>query len=186
MNIDISIMNQFTQFQWLCRGLTAQSLDFSRVGHTRSKDSINYQDRLGAIAKMETQLAKSVTSLIIYDGKSEDDYKFIRNHLALIMLNESKKDKKREPEYIATHHLAWLIARMVIDFSLNPELEKNFTAQGRLYYAGITAYKMSADVYRMTWRPYEKLMQLALESAIAEAEDTIREYRKNTYKELQL
>lgn len=82
--------------------------------------------------------------------------------------------------------MAWLIARMVIDFSLNPDLEKNFTAQGRLYYAGITAYKMSADVYRMTWKPYEKLMQLALESAIAEADDTIREYRKETYKELQL
>lgn len=74
---------------------------------------------------------------------------------------------------------------MVIDFTLNPELEKNFTSMGRLYYAGIPANKMSVDVYRMTWKTYEKMMQAALEQAIQDAEETIRQYRKDTYKELQ-
>ncbi|RSO48428.1 hypothetical protein [Acinetobacter pittii] len=185
MQIDNTVLNQYAQFQWLARGLTAQSLDFTKVGHSSGNDSINYQDRLGAIAKMKSQLAKSVTALIIFDGKSESDYEYIRNHLAQLMLNEAAKDKKREPEHIALYHLAWLMARMIIDFSFSPELEKNFTAQGRLYYAGIAASKMSVDVYRMTWKPYEKLMQMALETALSEAEETIREYRKNTYKELQ-
>lgn len=185
MGVEVTVINQFTQFEWLAKGLTAQSLDFTRAGHSTGSKPIDFQDRLGAIAKMKTQLEKSITALIIFNGKSESDYDYIRNHLAHIMMNAADKDKKREPEQIAIYHLSWLVARMVIDFTLNPELEKNFTSMGRLYYAGIPANKMSVDVYRMTWKPYEKLMQTALEEAIQEAEETIREYRKDTYKELQ-
>ncbi|HEO1801302.1 TPA: hypothetical protein VAM19_002409 [Acinetobacter baumannii] len=185
MGVDVTVINQFTQFEWLAKGLTAQSLDFIRAGHSTGSKPIDFQDRLGAIAKMKTQLEKSITALIIFNGKSESDYDYIRNYLAHIMMNEAEKDKKREPEHIAIYHLSWLVARMVIDFTLNPELEKNFTSMGRLYYAGIPANKMSVDVYRMTWKPYEKMMQLALEQAIQDAEETIRQYRKDTYKELQ-
>ena len=85
---------------------------------------------------------------------------------------------------ITMNHLAYLIARMVIDFSLNPELEGNFTAQGRLYYAGINSMQMQAELYRKTWKPYENLMCLALESAIDEASQAIQKYKKNTYKEM--
>jgi hypothetical protein len=105
-------------------------------------------------------------------------------HLVNIMLQNAVADKKREPEQITMNHLAYLIARMVIDFSLNPELEGNFTAQGRLYYAGINSMQMQAELYRKTWKPYENLMCLALESVIDEASQTIQKYKKNTYKEM--
>jgi hypothetical protein len=82
------------------------------------------------------------------------------------------------------NHLAYLIARMVIDFSLNPELEQNFTAQGRLYYAGINSHQMTTNVYRLTWKSYEGLMALAIESAIDEASKAIELYKKNTYREM--
>ena len=73
-----------------------------------------------------------------------------------------------------------------IDFSLNPELEENYTAKGRLYYAGIGGQQMSVNVYRLTWKPYENLMTLAIESAIDEASKAIEKYKKNTYKELRV
>ena len=82
--------------------------------------------------------------------------------------------------------MAYLIARMVIDFSLDPQLENNFTAQGRLYYAGINTMQMTTNVYRLTWKQYENLMSLALESAIDEASKSIEKYKKETYKELKV
>ena len=91
---------------------------------------MNYEDHLGAIASMETQLAKSVTALIVFDGKCESD---VRIHLVNIMLQNAVADKRREPEQITMSHMAYLVARMVIDFALDPPLENNFTAQGRLY-----------------------------------------------------
>jgi hypothetical protein len=36
----------------------------------------------------------------------------------------------------------------------------------------------------MTWKQYEKLMVMAIESAIDEASKSIEKYKKNTYKEL--
>ena len=143
---------------------------------------MNYEDHLGAIASMETQLAKSVTALIVFNGKCESDYEFIRIHLVNIMLQNAVADKKREPEQITMNHMAYLIARMVIDFALDPELENNFTPQGRLYYAGISSIQMLAENYRKTWKPYENLMSLAMESAIDEASKAIKVYKKETYK----
>ena len=67
---------------------------------------------------------------------------------------------------------------------MNPDLEKNFTARGRLYYAGIRSWQMEDEQYRKTWKPYENLMVLALESAIDSASKSIDQYKKNTYKEL--
>jgi len=145
---------------------------------------LNYEDRLGAIATMDTQLAKSVTSLIVFDGKCESDYEYVRMHLVNIMLQNAVADKKREPEQITMNHLAYLIARMVIDFSLDPELEENYTAKGRLYYAGINTMRMTTNIYRLTWKQYENLMSLALESAIDEASKSIEKYKKETYKDL--
>ena len=176
--------DKFEQFEWLTHGITAKSPNFEPQAHGTGEKPLNYEDRLGAIASMETQLAKSVTALIVFDGKCESDYEYVRMHLVNIMLQNAVADKKREPEQITMNHLAYLIARMVIDFSLNPELEGNFTAQGRLYYAGINSMQMNVDNYRMTWKQYEKLMVMAIESAINEASKSIELYKKNTYKEL--
>lgn len=176
--------DKFEQFEWLTHGITAKSPNFEPQAHSTGEKPLNYEDRLGAIATMDTQLAKSVTSLIVFDGKCESDYEYVRMHLVNIMLQNAVADKKREPEQITMNHLAYLIARMVIDFALNPELEQNFTAQGRLYYAGINSHQMTTNVYRLTWKSYEGLMALAIESAIDEAAKAIELYKKNTYKEM--
>ena len=183
--------DKFEQFEWLTHGITAKSPNFEPQAHGTGEKPLNYEDRLGAIASMETQLAKSVTALIVFDGKCESDYEYVRMHLVNIMLQNAVADKKREPEQITMNHLAYLIARMVIDFSLNPELEGNFTAQGRLYYAGINSMQMQAELYRKTWKPYENLMCLALESAIDEViyaelsgDFPLGDSRQPTYKSL--
>ena len=175
---------KFEQFEWLTKGITAKSPQFGDEGHSTGEKSLDYLDRLGAIASMETQLEKSVTSVIIYGESAKSDYEYIRNHLARIMMNGAAEDKKREPEHIAIYHLSYLVARMVIDFAINPELENNFTAQGRLYYAGIKSHQMTAELYRKTWKQYENMMVIALETSIKCASDAIEMYKKNTYKEL--
>lgn len=176
-----AIAEKFEQFEWLTHGITAKSPNFEPNIRGTGEKPLNHEDRLGAIASMETQLAKSVTTLIVFDGKSESDYVFVRNHLAKIMINEAYKDKKREPEHIAIYHLAWLVARMVIDFALDPSLEADYTAQGRLGYAGFKS-KISVENYRKTWKPYEIMMNIAIESAIDEASKAIKMYKKETYK----
>lgn len=178
-----AVAEKFEQFEWLTHGLTPSSPSIEPLIGGTGEKPLNYQDRLGAIASMETQLAKSVTALIVFEGKSESDYEYVRNHLAKILMNEAHKDKKREPEQIAIYHLAWLVARMVIDFALDPSLEADYTAQGRMGYAGFKS-KMSVDTYRMTWKGYEKLMVMAIESAINEASKAIEKYKKNTYEEM--
>lgn len=175
---------KFEKFEWLTHGLTVSSPSQEPSIHGTGEKPLDYQDRLGAIASMDTQLAKSVTALIVFEGKTQSDYEYVRQHLANILITNAIKDKKREPERIAMFHLAWLVARMVLDFALDPELEENYTAKGRLTYAGIRSYQMSVDRYRMTWKPYEKLMILAIESAISEAAKSIDDYKKNTYKEV--
>ena len=176
--------DKFEQFEWLTHGITAKSPNFEPQAHGTGEKPLNYEDRLGAIASMETQLAKSVTALIVFDGKCESDYEYVRNHLVKIMLVNAKDDKKREPEHITMNHLAYLIARMVIDFSLNPELEGNFTAQGRLYYAGINSLLLQAEMYRKTWKSDATLMCLALEAAVVEAAQAMQKYTRDTYKEV--
>lgn len=176
-------VEKFKSFEWLTHGITASSPSFERVVHGTGEKPLNFEDRLGAIAAMETQLAKSVTSLIVFGHSSKSDYEFVRNHLATIMLKNAKHDKKREPEGIAMYHLAWLVAKMVLDFALDPELEENYTAKGRLAYAGMTSTQMPVNAYRQTWKPYENLMILSIESAIKEASKTVDLYRKQTFKD---
>lgn len=181
-----TVSAKFEQFEWLTHGLTASSPNLEPSVRGTGERPLDYQDRLGAIASMDTQLAKSVTSLIVYEGKAQSDYEYVRQHLANILLKNAVADKKREPEHIAMFHLAWLIARMVLDFALDPELEENYTAKGRLMYAGIKTNQMGVDSYRMTWKPYEKLMVLAIESAISEAGKAIDVYKRNTFKEIKI
>ncbi|MDH1725027.1 hypothetical protein N5E37_02295 [Acinetobacter johnsonii] len=177
---------KFKNFEWLAQGITAKSPIFGREGQSTGEKPIDYQDRLGAIAAMGSQLAKSVASVIIFGECSMGDYEYIRNHLAKIMMDAAYVDKKREPEQIAIYHLSWLVAKMVIVFALNPDYENNFTSKGRLeVVAGISTIQMPANIYRQTWKPYENLMVIALEMAIKEASEAIDKYRRATYKEFE-
>ncbi|MRA20571.1 hypothetical protein F4T80_19460, partial [Acinetobacter pittii] len=92
----------------------------------------------------------------------------------------------REPEHVAIYHLAWLIARLVLDFALNPELEEHYTAKGRLAYAGLKSHQMNIECYRKTWKPYETLMTLAIDSAIDEAGKAVEAYKRKTYKDMKV
>lgn len=178
-----AMVTKFEKFEWLTHGLTVSSPGFDLYVRGTG-ERLSYQDRLGAIAAMDTQLAKSVTALIVFENKSATDYDYVRQHLADIFIKQAERDKKREPERIAMYHLAWLVSRMVLDFVLNPELEENYTAKGRLAYAGIHRHQLNVESYRKTWKTYENLMVKALESAIEEAEIVIEQYRKNTYKNM--
>lgn len=106
-----AVTEKFEQFEWLTHGITAKSPNFEPQAHGTREKPLNYEDRLGAIASMKTQLAKSVTSLIVFDGKCESDYEYVRMRLVNIMLQNAVADKKREPEQITMNHLAYLIAR---------------------------------------------------------------------------
>lgn len=178
-----AVAEKFEQFEWLTHGITAKSPQFNDETKGTGEKPLDYQDRLGAIASMETQLEKSITSVIIFGQNSKSDFEFVQNHLAKIMIANALSDNRREPEGIQLDYLAVLIARMVIDFSIDPELENNFTAQGRLYYAGIRSWQMTQNSYRLTWKQYENMMIIALETSIKCASDAIEKYRKNTYKE---
>lgn len=184
MNIGSVALEKFSNFEWLMFGITAKAANYEPSVHGTGEKPLDYQDRLGAIASMDSQLAKSVTSVVVFDGKCKEDYEIVRKHLADIMIKNATQDKKRQPEQIKIEHLAYLIARMVIDFALDPDLEDNYTAKGRLHYAGINSMQMTAENYRKTWKPYENLMTLAIESAIDEADKAIEKYKKNTYKEM--
>ena len=175
------VADKFNQFEWLTKGITAKSPVFGEEPHGTGDKPLDYQDRLGAIASMSTQLAKSITSIIVYGDSSKSDYEYVRNHLAKIMMNAAHEDKKREPDQIAIYHLSWLIARLVIDFAVKPQLEDFYTAAGRLHYAGINSHQMGVESYRKTWKSYENLMSLAIESAIDEASNVIKKYKKETY-----
>ena len=179
-----AVAEKFEQFEWLTRGITAKSPVFGQEGHSTGEKPLDYQDRLGAIALMGSQFEKSITSIIVFGDKSEMDFKYAQSHLALIMATNAKLDNRREPQKIKIEDLSLLIARMVIDFALDPALENNFTPQGRLYYAGIRSWQMDVEVYRKTWKQYENMMVIALEMAIKDAGEVVETYRKNTYKEM--
>ena len=176
--------DKFEQFEWLTHGITAKSPVFGQEGHSTGEKPLDYQDRLGAIALMGSQFEKSITSIIVFGDKSKMDLKYVQSHLALIMATNAKLDNRREPQKINIEELSLLIAKMVIDFALDPALENNFTPQGRLYYAGIRSWQMDVEVYRKTWKQYENMMVIALEMAIEDAGEAIETYRKNTYKEM--
>lgn len=182
-----AVADKFEHFEWLTHGITAKSPQFGDEGHSTGVKPLDYQDRLGAIASMDTQLEKSITSVIVFGENSKADYEFVQNHLAKIMMNGAYEDKKREPEHIAIYHLSWLVSGMVMTFAMNPDIENNFTSKGRLeMVAGIKSYQMTLKAYDSTWKQYENMMVIALETSIKCASEAVEKYRKNTYKELKL
>ena len=179
-----AVADKFEQFEWLTHGISAKTANYEPGVAGTGEKPLDYQDRLGAIATMGSQFEKSITSIIVFGDKSEMDFKYVRSHLALIMATNAKLDNRREPQKINIEDLSLLIARMVIDFALDPALENNFTPQGRLYYAGIRSWQMDVEAYRKTWKQYENMMVIALEMAIKDAGEAVEKYRKNTYKEM--
>lgn len=179
-------VEKFEQFEWLIRGTTAKSPNFEPVVHGTNEKPLTYQDKLGAIASMDTKLAKAIASVIVFGPAAKADFDHVQEHLANIMILNAVQDKRREPEGIKIKDLAKRVAFMVIQFALEPTFEDNFTAKGRLHLAaGVRESEMSLDCYRMTWKQYENLMTLAIESAIDEASKAIKTYKKNTYKEFE-
>lgn len=180
-----AMVEKFEQFEWLIRGTTAKSPNFEPVVHGTNEKPLTYQDKLGAIASMDTDLAKAIASVIVFGPAAKADFDHVQEHLANIMILNAVQDKRREPEGIEIKDLAKRVAFMVIQFTLDPTFEENFTAKGRLYAAGIGAHQMTLKAYDCTWKQYEKLMALAIDSAIDEAAKAIRKYKKNTYKEFE-
>lgn len=140
------------------------------------KDIPAWEVRCACFASMETDLAKALAALLVWGHKEQNAYKFIVNHLANILLYEANK-KNLKPKNICLRDLAFLIARMVLEFTLDPELEEIYTKKGRLYFAGIKAHQMTCDAYRMTWKEYENLMILTLSNTQWEINQTIERYR---------
>ncbi|MFX5212188.1 hypothetical protein ABTC92_06405 [Acinetobacter baumannii] len=178
-------VEKFERFEWLTHGLTASSPSIEPVVRGTGEKPLNYQDRLGAIASMDTQLEKAVASVIIFGEKSKGDFDYILKHLASIMIVGAHDDKRSKPKNIKPEDLARKVAWMVTMFALKPGMEDNFTAKGRLQLAaGIKESEMTLKAYDGTWKQYEKLMCLAIESAIDGAAKAIEKYKKNTYKEM--
>jgi len=182
-----AMVEKFEQFEWLIRGTTAKSPNFEPEVHGTNEKPLTYQDKLGAIASMDTKLAKAIASVIAFGPAAKADFDYVQEHLANIMILNAVQDKRREPEGIKIKDLAKRVAFMVIQFALEPTFEDNFTAKGRLHFAAcVRESEMSLDCYRMTWKQYENLMTLAIESAIDEASKAIKTYKKNTYKEFEV
>ena len=181
-----AVAEKFEPFEWLTHGITAKSPQFSDEVRGTGERPLDYQDRLGAIASMETQLEKSVTSVIVFGEKSKGDFDFIQEHLANILITNAKKDKRREPENISIEKIAKKVSWMVLMFALDPEHESNFTAKGRVHLAaGIKTTELSLKAYDRTWKQYENMMIIAIETSIKCAAKAIEKYRKNTYKEFE-
>lgn len=176
---------KFENFEWLMKGITAKSPQFGDEGHSTGEKPIDYQDRLGAIAAMETQLEKAVTSVIIFGEQSKGDFEYIHKHLADILILNSAADKRLKPKNISISDLAKKVSWMVLMFALDPELESNFTSKGRVHLAaGIKTSEMTLKAYDSTWKQYENLMVIAIEVAIKSAAKTVEEYKKLTFKQV--
>lgn len=180
INIDLAI-EKFEPFEWLAKGITAKTANYEPTVRGTAEKPLDYQDRLGAIASMDTQLEKSVTSVIVFGERSKQDFENIQNHLARILISNAKDDGKREPKSISMVDLAKKIAWMVIMYSLYPDMERQHTPYGRLCFAGQLQKHMSVDAYRMSWKKYEDMMVIALETSIKSAGKSIEKYKHKTY-----
>ncbi|NNP68944.1 hypothetical protein [Acinetobacter sp. Ac_5812] len=181
MNKDLK-KNQLSNIEWLGMQMRAKTANFEMCTQDTNLEPVTWEDRCGAYAMMDTQHAKALAALYVWGHKEKQAYEHLINYLANIMFSQAQLDGKGEPKSISLRDLSLLIARMVLEFALDEKLETNFTAKGRLYFAGIGEDRMSYDAYRMSWIKYEKDMQLAIYSARWEVETAIGKYRKNLKK----
>lgn len=173
---------KLSNIEWLGQHLRAKTPNYEQTGSGSSDDTVAaWEIRCSAFAAIETDLAKALAALYVWGHKDKEAYKFVQSHLAGIVVKEAES-KGQKPNVISLESLAKLMARLVIDFEIEPTLNDVFTSKGRLYYAGISAHQMTYDAYRKTWKAYESLMELAIVSARWEIEKGIEIYKKNLKK----
>jgi hypothetical protein len=173
---------KLTNIEWLGQHLRAKTPNYEQSGSGGTNDEVPaWEVRCSAFSAIETDLAKALAALYVWGYKDKTSYKFVLNHLATIVVKEAKV-KGQKPNVISLDALAELMARLVLDFELEPALNDVFTSKGRLYYAGISAHQLTYDAYRKTWKGYESLMELAIVSAKWEIENALNIYRNKLEK----
>lgn len=170
---------KLSNIEWLGQFLRAKTPNYEQIGSGGSDDTVAaWQIRCSAFAAIETDLAKALAALYVWGYKDKSAYEFVQCHLTTIVVKEAE-GKGQKPNVISLESLAKLMARLVLDFEIEPKLNDVFTSKGRLYYAGISAHQMTYDAYRKTWKGYESLMELAIVSARWEIDTAISKYRKH-------
>lgn len=170
--------NPISNIEWLGTQMRAKTANLEQCTQDTNLKPITWEDRCGAFTHIQTEQAKCLAALFVWGHKDKQSYDFLIDNLSNIMLDQVKKDRKSDPKNIPLKDLSLLMARMVLEFALDESLESNFTAKGRLYFAGIGEGRLSYDAYRMSWIKYEKQMQLAIYSARWEIETAVEKYRK--------
>ncbi|MHA3081906.1 hypothetical protein ACX1NX_01715 [Acinetobacter sp. ANC 5383] len=173
-------MSKMTNIEWLSQHLHgAKSVNYEQQNFGGGEKEIPaWELRCACFAKIETKLAKALACLLVWGHKEKQAYLFVQSYLANIMIQQADK-VGLEPKYIELERFAYLIARLVIDFELEPQLGEFYTSKGRLYYAGISVHQMTYDAYRKTWRDFERLMEVAITNARWEVESAVTQYRKD-------
>lgn len=169
---------KLSNIEWLGQYLRAKTPNYEQTGSGGSDDTVAaWEIRCSAFVAIETDLAKALAAIYVWGHKDKAAYEYVQSHLAAIVVKEAES-KGQKPNVISLKSLAKLMARLVIDFEIEPTLNDVFTSKGRLYYAGISAHQMTYDAYRKTWKGYESLMELAIVSARWEIDTAISNYRK--------
>lgn len=169
-------MSKLTNLEWLGQHMRAKTPNYEQVGSNSSDEVSAWEIRCAAFENIDTQLAKALATVYVWGHKAQREYLFVQEHLAKIMVRTAE-EKKQKPNIIPLEKLAELVARLVLDFEIDPSLNEVFTSKGRLYYAGIASHHLTYDAYRKTWKEYEKLMEVALVNARWEIENGVSEYR---------
>lgn len=170
-------IEKISNIEWLGQHMRTKTPNYEQVCSSNTVDVAAWEVRCAAFENIETRLAKALASVYVWGQKAQSEYLYVQEHLANIMIRAAV-EKHQKPNIISLEKLAELIARLVLDFEIEPNLNDFFTSKGRLYYAGIAAHHLTYDAYRKTWKDYEKLMEVALVNARWEIENGVNEYRK--------
>jgi len=168
-------MSKLTNLEWLGQHMRAKTPNYEQVCSGSTDDVAAWEVRCAAFENIDTPLAKALATVYVWGYKAQTEYKFVQEHLAKIM-ERAAEEKEQHPNNVSLEELAKLVALLVLDFEIDPNLNEVFTSKGRLYYAGIAAH-LTYDAYRKTWKDYEKLMEVALVNARWEIEKGVSEYR---------
>lgn len=156
--------------------MCAKTPNYEQINSSSTDDVAAWEVRCAAFENIDTPLAKALASVYVWGQKAQQEYLYVQEHLTKIMVRAAV-EKEQYPNNVSLEKLAELVALLVLDFEIDPNLNDVFTSKGRLYYAGIAAY-LTYDAYRKTWRDYEKLMEIALVNARWEIENGVGEYRR--------
>lgn len=168
---------KLSNLEWLGQHMRVKTPNYEQLFSSSIDDVAAWEVRCAAFENIDTPLAKALASVYVWGHKAKQEYLFVQKHLAKIMVRAAD-EKDQKPNIIPLEKLAEMVARLVLDFEIDPNLNEVFTSKGRMYYAGIAAHYLTYDAYRKTWKDYEKLMDVALVNARWEIENGIGEYRR--------